>query len=75
MTILKPGDPNYKAALAALNRDAEPDPRVRETVSKIIADIRKRGDSALIEFTEKFGGPKLTANQLKVSAAEFKAAQ
>jgi histidinol dehydrogenase len=75
MTVLKPGDPNYKAALAALNRTAEPDPRVTETVSKIIADIRKRGDAALIEFTEKFGGPSLTAKQLRVSPAEFNAAE
>jgi histidinol dehydrogenase len=75
MTILKPGDPNYKAALAALDRNAEPDPRVSEMVAKIIADIRKRGDVALIEFTEKFGGPKLTAKQLPVSAAEYQAAE
>jgi histidinol dehydrogenase len=75
MTLLKPGGPNYKAALAALNRSAEPDPRVSETVSKIIADIRKRGDAALVEFTEKFGGPSLTAQQLRVSPAEFKAAE
>jgi histidinol dehydrogenase len=75
MIVLKPSDRNYKAALAALNRSAEPDPRVSETVAKIIMDIRKRGDAALIEFTEKFGGPRLTAKQLRVSAAEFKAAE
>jgi len=75
MTILKPGAPGYKAALAALNRDAEPDPRVSETVAAIIADIRKRGDAALIALTEKFGGPRLTPRQLRVSPAEFKAAE
>jgi histidinol dehydrogenase len=75
MTVLKPGDPNYTASLAALNRSAEPDPRVSETVAKIIADIRTRGDAALIEFTKEFGGPTLTAKELRVSAAEFKAAE
>jgi histidinol dehydrogenase len=75
MMVLKPGSPNYKAALAALNRRAEPDPRVSETVANIIGDIRRRGDAALIEFTEKFGGPRLTAKQLRVSAGEFKAAE
>ena len=75
MTILKPGDPNYKIALAALDRSAEPDPRVSETVKEIIAGIRKRGDAALIEYTEKFGGPSLAAKQLRVRAAEFKAAE
>jgi histidinol dehydrogenase len=75
MIILKPGDANYKGALAALNRSAEPDPAVRETVAGIIADIRRRGDAALIELTEKFGGARLSAGQLRVSPAEFKAAE
>jgi histidinol dehydrogenase len=74
MTILKPGDPNYKTALAALNRSAEPDPRVSGTVADIIADIRNRGDDALIELTQKFGGPTLTAKQLRVTPAELRAA-
>jgi histidinol dehydrogenase len=75
MIVLKPGAPGYKPALAALNRTAEPDPRVTDTVAKIIADIRKRGDDALIEFTEKFGGPRLTPATLRVTSAEFKAAE
>jgi histidinol dehydrogenase len=75
MTVLKPGDKNYKEAIAALNRSAEPDPRVRETVAEIIAQIRRRGDAALIEYTEKFGGPKLTAKTLAVTKAEFRAAE
>ncbi len=75
MTVLKPSDSNYKTALAGLNRSAEPDPGVSETVAKIIADIRTRGDEALIEFTEKFGGPRLAAKELRVSKGEFKAAE
>lgn len=75
MIVLKPGAPNYKAALEALNRTAEPDPRVSETVANIIADIRRRGDAALIDLTAKFGGPALAASQLRVSGAEFKAAE
>jgi len=75
MTTLKPGAPHYKAALATLNRSAEPDPRVSGTVAKIIADIRTRGDTALLQFTEKFGGPTLTAKQLRVTPAEFKKAE
>jgi histidinol dehydrogenase len=75
MILLKPGDQNYKAALAALNRRAEPDPRVTGTVSEIIAGIRSRGDAALLEYTKKFGGPALAPKQLRVSAAEFRAAE
>jgi histidinol dehydrogenase len=75
MILLKPGDSNYRAALAALNRSAEPDREVSETVAKIIAQVRKRGDAALIELTAKFGGPSLAPRQLRVSAAEWKAAE
>jgi histidinol dehydrogenase len=75
MIVLKPRDPHYKSALAALNRSAEPDPAVRETVANIISEVRKRGDAALIDFTAQFGGPALTAKQLRVSPAEFKAAE
>jgi histidinol dehydrogenase len=75
MNILKPGSPRYKSALAALDRRSEPAPQVRETVENVIADIRRRGDEALIEFTEKFGGPRLSAKQLRVTPAEFKAAE
>jgi histidinol dehydrogenase len=75
MIVLRPGNPNYKAALAALNRSAEPEPGVSERVAGIIAEVRRRGDAALIEFTAKFGGPALTAKQLRVSAAEFKTAE
>ena len=38
-----------------------------ETVRKIIDGVRRRGDKALLEYTAKFDGAKLTANQLKLS--------
>ena len=75
MTVLKPGSPDYKTTLAALNRSADPDPRVSETVAHVITAIRSRGDAALIAFTKKFGGPRLSAKQLHVSPAEFKGAE
>ncbi|MDB5739936.1 MAG: Histidinol dehydrogenase, partial [Alphaproteobacteria bacterium] len=43
-------------------------------VKAIIADIRKRGDAALIELTNKFDHAGVTADTLKVSADEIDAA-
>ncbi len=43
---------------------------VKETVSKIIEDIKKNGDKALSYYTEKFDGAKL--NFFKVSEKEIK---
>ena len=49
----------FDAKLAALTRyDAAQDPKVQNTVRRILADVRKRGDAAVREYTKKFdGGP------------------
>lgn len=44
-----------------------------KTVSEIISDVRKRGDTALYEYSEKFDNAKLTS--LEVSDEEFDEAQ
>ncbi len=46
-----------------------------EVVGRIIADVRRDGDAALLKYTELFDGPRLTAATLAVSAAEFAAAR
>jgi histidinol dehydrogenase len=67
MKILRHTQPGFAKSLAALKRHAEPTDEVRKTVTAIIADIRKRGDVALTELTEKFGGPKLSPAELPVT--------
>ena len=48
-------DAGFDAALAALTRfEAAQDPSVGEAVRAIIADVRARGDAAVLEYTEKF---------------------
>jgi histidinol dehydrogenase len=47
----------FDAALAALTRyEAARDPALQDTVRRILADVRARGDAALIEYTRKFDG-------------------
>jgi histidinol dehydrogenase len=53
-------------------REEEED--VAQVVKGIIADIRKRGDAALIELTNRFDHAGVTAATLKVSAEEIDAA-
>ncbi len=67
MRILRHTDPDFATHLAALKRHAEPHPQVRKTVQDVLTAICKEGDSALLEFTERFGGPRLTAKQLPVT--------
>ncbi|HHK74102.1 MAG TPA: histidinol dehydrogenase [Rhizobiales bacterium] len=47
---------------------------VNDTVSKIIADIRNRGDAALIELTSRFDHLELTPQSLALDAAQIDAA-
>ena len=49
--------PDFNRKLAALTRyDAAQDPKVQKVVRKILAEVRKRGDAAVREYTRKFDG-------------------
>jgi histidinol dehydrogenase len=74
MRIFRYDQPGFEKAIKPLDRTSTPGDEVRETVAKIIRDIRERGDSALLEYTEKFGGPKLKASQLQVTHQEIERA-
>ena len=67
MRIFRHSDPDFSKSLAALKRHAEAHPQVRKTVQDVLLAVREEGDSALLEFTERFGGPRLTAKQLRVT--------
>lgn len=75
MQVLRPDDRGYAAALKKLNRRATPDPKVRDVVTGVLEAVAHRGDAAVLEFTEKFGGPRLTASQLYATPAEIAAAR
>jgi histidinol dehydrogenase len=58
---------------AILNAKREDSPDVDDIVAGIIADVRKRGDAAVLELTAKFDRLDLTATQMRVSEAEIDA--
>ncbi|MBI2518081.1 MAG: histidinol dehydrogenase [Opitutae bacterium] len=59
---------------AALQRPAQAArPQVAAAVARIIADVRRHGDTALRRLTAKFDGARLSS--LRVGAAEFAAAE
>ncbi len=60
------------AAVLAMKREDAPD--VDAAVAAIIADVRARGDAAVIELTERFDRLKLTPETLAFSEAEIDAA-
>lgn len=74
MRILRCTDKNYDRQLRPLHRRAVADISVQKTVAEILTAVEKDGDRALIQFTTKFGGPKLTPAKLRVSETEVGAA-
>jgi histidinol dehydrogenase len=67
MKILRHDDPDFAKQIRSLQRRSEPHPQVEKTVRDVLHALRTEGDSALLEFTERFGGPKLLAKNLLVS--------
>jgi histidinol dehydrogenase len=67
--------PGFEAAFAALlSAKREDSPDVDATVAGIIADVRARGDAALIDLTRRFDRLELTPGTLAFSEAEIDAA-
>ena len=57
----------------AAKREVEED--VDTTVAAILADVRARGDAALIDYTERFDRLRLAPGELRIGAAELAAAE
>jgi histidinol dehydrogenase len=62
------------AEMAALRAQGPSGRGVTEAVAGILADVRARGDAALVEATIRFDWPGATAAGLPVSAEDFEAA-
>ncbi|SHE85422.1 histidinol dehydrogenase [Loktanella atrilutea] len=61
----------FRALLGAKREDS---PDVDDAVAGIIADVRARGDAALIDLTARFDRLTLTADRLRISTADVDAA-
>ncbi|ATF16797.1 histidinol dehydrogenase [Phaeobacter gallaeciensis] len=73
--FLNASDADFDQAFATLlGAKREDSPDVDAVVADIIADVRARGDAALIELTAKFDRLPLTVDQLRISDAETDAA-
>ncbi len=67
--------PEFSEQLKALlSSSDEPGPDVLETVNSIIADIRARGDEALLEYTNRFDRRQAQIDDIEIPASELQAA-
>ena len=75
MRFLSTADAGFEADFSALlNQARETVDSVAQAVGAIIADVRARGDAAVIDHTKRFDRMALTAATLRVSATEIDAA-
>jgi len=75
MRLISHKDRGFARAVTELNRHAEPSAETRETVSEIIGAVRRKGDSALIAYSVKFGGASLKPSGIRVTPAEIRKAR
>jgi len=66
--------PKFKQALSTFCADATATGDVADVVRGVLADVQKRGDTAVIEYTKKFDGATLKAPAMRVDPADLKVA-
>lgn len=72
MNVIRFSNPDFRERLGTLvGRSSLFDRSIEERTRAILSAVSSRGDGALLEFTQRFDGAKLSADQLAVSKAEF----
>ena len=72
MNVIRFTEPGFAQKLQTLTSSSSLfDTGIEERTRAILDAVYTRGDSALLEFTERFDGAKLTKEQLAVSTPEF----
>lgn len=71
MTLLRASDRDFRRRLQAFVGAGEAAPDVRAAVAAIIAEVKTRGDLAVLDYTAKFDHAKLTVRQLRIPPKEL----
>lgn len=74
MRILPYASKNFDAELASFCRTTVVPREISDSVADILADVRTRGDEAVVYYAAKFDGAKLRARELRVKPADLAAA-
>jgi histidinol dehydrogenase len=75
MKIVRHTDKDFSAKLREVSADSSLfNAEIEQRTKAILHDVFVRGDDAVLDFTEKFDGAKLSADQLAATQAELMAA-
>ena len=69
--ITYPSEQTEKQLSAIINRGLGYSKKQLQYVTRILEDVQKNGDKAVIAYTNQFDSPNITKNTLKVSKSEF----
>lgn len=72
---LYPSEAAEKRVAAIIDRGLSYSRKDYQDVSRMLEDVKKNGDNAVIQYTNRFDAPTLTADQLEVTDREIKAAR
>jgi histidinol dehydrogenase len=72
MNILRFNEPDFRDRLRDVTSQSSLfDQEIEERTRAILGSVQRRGDDALLDYTKRFDGASLIAEQLPVSTAEF----
>ena len=72
---LNASDPGFADAFEiVLNAKRENDADVNQSVADIISDVQRRGDEAVLEYTQRFDRMEISAAELAIGASEIEKA-
>ena len=74
MRLLSYRSRNFRTQLAAFCRTAAPARELQETVAAILADVRERGDAAVVDQAARIDGARLAPRRFRVTPAELSGA-
>jgi histidinol dehydrogenase len=73
--VLRAGERGFERYLSKMEERGEQDsPRFERKVRSILENVRKRGDEALIHYTQVFDGLRIPIHQLRVKRSEVEGA-
>jgi histidinol dehydrogenase len=73
MRTVRYGTPAWRRFLEGLPRAARPRPDVERAAARIVADVRRTGDRALVRWTARLDGVRLAPAALHVRASDVRA--
>ncbi len=71
MKFLSTAQPHFAPQFSALLDRSADEPQLGAQVREIIAEVRARGDAAVLDYTNKFDRVALNADELRISADEI----